>query len=220
MASNPENQQVILGGHYVGQGTSTFKYGLEQEFLSQQADVTVHNLRNGSPRAMATWMGIRAGYRLAPYVDSVRRKLYSDGQRQAGILTDYANRGFFSDLRGDEKIVAVHGLYGIGRNRHQVGGDVYPETFVDGKTISYVTLPQTRELLEEKSHKKPKAIEIVGFMVPSELQNLQRREERQKKFAMGEPTTEDPLRIAFMTTGQFNNMDYLHGTPIKRSFDF
>jgi len=215
MSSNPENAQVTIGGHFVGQGTSIFRYALESEFRDQGADVTIHNLRDGSPIAMTTWMAIREGYRVAPHNGLVRSALYSDGQRRAGALTTSANRGFFSGFTGDEKIVAVHGMYGIGRDRYLAGGDVYPETFVDGRTTSYVTLPQTRDLLNEKSSEKPKAIEVVGFMVPSQLRSEKRRADRQEKFALGEPTDDNPLRIAFMTTGQFNNMDYLHDTLMK-----
>lgn len=211
MSLDTERRPVVIGGHNIGQGTKMFVASLVPEFLGKDVPVIIHN-PTGVDRRM--WGLMQTGYRLARYPGPARWLFYGDARGKAGLVTQLSNREFLASLKGDEHIVSVHGAFGTGTDRSVTCGDVFPDPLAaDAGTTVYVPLPATKGVLKEMG--EPKKIEVAGFIVPKILQDHQRAAERQMKFAIGEPDSDDPLQIAFLTTGQFAHMSYLHDSILE-----
>lgn len=101
----------------------------------------------------------------------------------------------------------MHGLFGYGARRDVVEIDTQIEPSIAApRTRAFVPLPQTASQLLEISQAKgikDQEIEVVGFLVPDELKDIDRKKERMTTLSQKSPTVDRPVRLALMTTGQF-----------------
>jgi hypothetical protein len=166
---------------------------------------------SGRPGGFQKWIGdLRAGM-AKPDVKDAETKKSKFKNAVLQRLTEMLNHELLQVL-GDHEFLSFHGLTGKGaKKRYFAEGDaVHPEpSAVDNNTTIFAPTQTVADNLIRMGHPAEK-IEITGLILPKSLKNPLRVEERIKTFSQDEPTTERPLTIAFMLTGQLAHMQELH----------
>lgn len=208
---------LLLGVTPVGQGKRTFAATLEPHLTDAGIRTTRIGPEDGGILTRNLWGGINDLYLAAGRPGWVQER-YDALRSNAGgegLVTRMANTELLGFLRTTKlPFLTVHGLWGKGVQRYFAEGDVHPEPLAaDNTTTSFVPLTQTRDTLRTMG--ATGEIEVVGFMVPPELNDATRVEKRIETLSQPEPTKERPLKLAFMMTGQLSHMDILQQQLLK-----
>lgn len=115
---------------------------------------------------------------------------------------------------GDPFVFAsAHGMYGPQDSMFFEIDAVAPERYAVGRKLIFAPTPEVRDAYVEDLHHPAEQIATTGHILPEELVDAdgraRGRERRITMFSREEPTTENPLRIAFMMTGQLAHMQDL-----------
>jgi hypothetical protein len=212
-----QKTQLLLGVTPVGQGKRTFANILEPHLTTAGISTTRIGPENGNVLTRNVWARINDLYLAAGQPGWIQNR-YDAIRSNAGgegLLTRIANAELLDFLRTTNlPFLTVHGLWGKGAKRYFAEGDVHPEPLAaDNTTTSFVPLPQTRDALKAKG--TTGEIEVVGFMVPQQLDDAARVQKRIETLSQPEPTKERPLKLAFMMTGQLAHMDILQQQLLK-----
>jgi hypothetical protein len=197
----------------VGGGKTAFAQMVAGELQRRDVDVKVFPFSKGNVVTRAVRLPLNAWYSKSGTPGALEKRFHSDEIRSAdGIALRLLNREALHKARREgREIVSVSAIAGRGApHRSSVMGDVPPEvSAADANTTAYVTLPEAETTLREKGSLSE--VKVTGFLVPHILRenDQTRRNERLSKFEKGEPTADDPLRLTFMTTGQYQHIDYL-----------
>lgn len=140
-----------------------------------------------------------------------------DAKRSEGIdgwKTQLVNRELVTRLdQTGAQLLSMHGLFGYGAERTVLEIDRIVEPSIAApRTRALVPLPETALDLQTLGNNRGiigQEIAVVGFLVPEELKDDRRKLRRIETFSQEQPSRENPVRIAFMTTGQFGHQDIL-----------
>ncbi len=215
---------VVVGLTNAGQGKRTFWHSIEPHLANSETNpngvaVQVIGQEDGGLLTRGVWTGIGSIYKHAGregrFQDWYGRKRVSGTKGSGGqMLTSLANRELVRVLPSDKPFLTLHGLWGKGADRFYAEGDVWPEVLAaDPKTIAFVPLEETKSTLSEMGDTGE--IVVAGFIVPNTLLDPERRRERLDKFSEAGPDPENPLRIAYLMTGQIAHMEPLHRNVLE-----
>jgi hypothetical protein len=205
----PYEAHVLFGLTESGQGKATGAYTL-YPFLEKPHIIKPSD---GNLLTRTIWKLADRTYRQNG-TPSSRQSRY-DARREEGIAEwklRIANRELLRVLKESERpFVSMHGLFGYGADRTVVEIDRKVESMIAApRTRALVPLPETADELREIGRQrgiKDQEIEVVGFLVPDVLKDEERKRRRQETLAQQAPTRDNPLRLAFMTTGQFAHQE-------------
>jgi len=222
MQSGPEAKRFLIVNPDIGGGKTVFTQIISEELKDQGAEVEVFYFSRGNPITRLARFGLNEWYKRSAKPGYLERKFHSDevraGNGRASKLLNH--QALRKAAREKREIVSVSAIAARGAPyRSSVMGDVHPEiSAADANTTAYVTLPEAEEALIKDD--KIKDVKVTGFLVPPILreQDKKRGNERLDKFEKyvdGEPTVDNPLRLTFMTTGQYQHLDYLKTHVLK-----
>ncbi len=211
-------REVVILNPKVGQGKLTFKKSIRQHLPEEGVRTITPD--QGSMLTRASWGAMRALYGRAA-TPGIFNELYVRGRERGssggagGMLVYAANREVLRELRGfTGRVLTMHGLYGKGLpHRFFAEGDVYPDPeAVDPNTHLLVPHNDTKEQIAQIAQQRGVSPEVTvtGFIIPQELLQEGRREKIELVYATGEPDEKNPLRIAYIMTGQMAHKQELY----------
>jgi hypothetical protein len=196
----------VLGLTETGQGKATGAATI----LPHLGEVPILRPSDGALPTRILWNKAHKQYEMGPH------KPNYDAMRTRGIpkwKLYVANVELVTALNDtDTYLLSMHGAFGYGAKRTVVEIDTKVEPAIaHRRTQALVPLPETADELRAIGRDRgiKQDIEVIGFLVPEELKDPLRKQRRIETFSQKEPTKENPLRVAFMTTGQFAHQDIL-----------
>jgi hypothetical protein len=213
--------KIVVLDPNIGQGKSTIKSAILDQ-LEKPSDGNPNGLDvqtitpdDGNMQTQMAWQVMRAGYQSLPM------QRLAQGQRGKGAqnglnnwLLTLANREISTVLSGTAlPVLTMQGYMGLGLPRYFAEGDIHPDSAaIDEQTVYLLPHEDTRRQVEEHGKKYgfvPRS-ELTGFIIPQELLSEDGKQRTIDVYKTGSPDSDNPLRIAFLMTGQLAHTQDLH----------
>ncbi|HSA84178.1 MAG TPA: hypothetical protein VLF20_04820 [Patescibacteria group bacterium] len=214
---------IFLGQPGVGQGKLTGLLAIEQQLTNplintRSIDIVRLDPSKGKRSTQLKWYAVRKFYDFAGKYEVVGR-IFSQSRSETAIgkkILSFFNKELHEALALiDDPFLTMHGMYGkaterFPRRRNFAEMDARaPEHYaVDASTFIFAPTHEVANAYVGLGQKRNQLLE-TGHILPQELLDSRRQRERISMFSQKEPTTDKPLRITFMMTGQLAHMNEL-----------